>query len=206
MFEPLLTADTHVSFSSLMSILSRANFGGNSSRLILHADLVNKVVRYLTIEKVVPSEVTVLGCSSSDKSHPISECLSSDLTTWWISGPNSMINGLGREFVEFQMGSQCELRRLSRVGVSIPPLPAGPLSVREFVLEAPAVGKKGHWKAVSVVLSTRNVSGMQYFQLPPPGIDVDRVRFTCLSNHLSSFGPTDTYRSVGFFTVKFDGN
>lgn len=175
----------------------------------LHPELAERVADFLTIRPVVPEEVQVVGCSSSDGAHPLSACLSPDEDSWWISAADSMPEGKGREFVEFELSET--LCRLSSVSLKIPPLPAGPLSVRDFVLEAPMKRNKKaleEWEIVSPVFRVQNQSGMQQFFLEPPGLDVDRVRVVCLSNQLSDFYNGQvfgfTYQRVGYFAIRFE--
>ncbi len=169
----------------------------------LNDDVAKHVASYLIVPRVIPASVRAVGCSSTDGSHPLAECLSLNQNTWWISDAESMPGGRGAEYVEFQLSST--LCRLSRVGIQIPPLPHGPLSVREFVIHA---FDAGVWETISPTWTCENVSAVQHFAFDPPGVDVQFVRVVCLSNQynelynnrLASFN----FDRVGFFTVTFD--
>lgn len=80
--------------------------------------------------------------------YPISVVLNDREDEWWISRPGSCPGGLGAEWLEFSFPG---LRRVSCVGLMIPPLPYGPLSVREFHLEVEAEGK---WRQATKQLVT----------------------------------------------------
>ena len=217
--EPLLIASmSSISYSELLKTVQEINFSSSSSSHAntLHPDLAARVVDFLTIRPVDPDQVQVVGCSSSDGSHPLAACLSLDEDSWWISAADSMPEGKGREYVEFRLSPT--LCRVRSVQIKIPPLPAGPLSVRDFVLEAPinkascrqqdGDQEEEEWTAVSPTFRVQNQSGMQRFFLEPPGIDADRIRIVCLSNQLSDFYNGRvfgfTYQRVGYFTVRFD--
>lgn len=75
------------------------------------------------------------------------------------------------------------VRRVSNVGVRIPPLPHGPLSVRDFhvlVLSKP----NEDWRASSPTLRTLNSGEMQRFALVPP-VDAIALRLVFTSNAIA---------------------
>jgi hypothetical protein len=174
-------------------------------RMSLTPELMRRVAGYLTVRPVQQSDVRVVGCSSHDRRHPLESCLTPADSTWWISGPQTMIHGRGREYVEFRLcpaGYRESCRRLSSFSLRIPPLPMGPLSVREFELQ----GRVERFHAAGVTTDTssssssfsyrtlalttpsavQNVSGWQDFVLQEPA-DVSVVRIVCLSNQISRF-------------------
>jgi hypothetical protein len=212
--EPLMIAATKGSYNELLRVLREIDFDsqGSSSR-VLPPELSVRVLEYLVIEPVSATEVQVVGCSSHDGVHPLKACLSDDDTTWWMAAESSMPLGRGNEHVELLMGPT--LRRVKAIAIKIPPLPQGPLSVREFRLDAPA--NNGEWKAISSVFTLDNRLGFQRFLLADE-MDAKQVRLVCLSNQISTHidgpGPggmrrrgtaehpaTRRFETVGFFTV-----
>lgn len=208
---------------------------GRERRKSLTPELMRRVAGYLTVRPVQQHDVRVLGCSSHDRRHPIESCLAPNDSTWWISGPQTMIKGRGREYVEFQLcpaGGNESCRRLSSFSLRIPPLPMGPLSVREFELqcrverfaERTTVTKGGKstssfaYRTLSLTTpsAVQNVSGWQDFFLEEPA-DVSIVRIVCLSNQISRFmedaansttGPilpmvATPFDQVGFYSIRF---
>lgn len=98
------------------------------------------IVEYLCIDWVRESEVRVVNCSSTAENFPISEVLTPATNTWWISEaipfpPGATSAGSPTwEYLDFEFGAVP--RRVSFIGVKIPPLSIGPLSVRRFHLLA----------------------------------------------------------------------
>ncbi|CAE8618645.1 unnamed protein product, partial [Polarella glacialis] len=72
------------------------------------------------------------------------------------------------------------MRRVTTIGIRIPPLPHGPLSVRDFRVLA-----KGHaeedWRPASPPLRTMDSGMMQHFALVPP-IDACALRIVFTSS------------------------
>lgn len=99
--------------------------------------------------------------------------------------------------------------RLSNFKIEIPPLPSGPLSVRNFRLDC--LGFNGSWKTVSPVWTVANTTGYQAFQLNAP-VDTRFCRVVCLTNQISQFLADDIedddlthhYTCVGYFSVRFE--
>ena len=105
---------------------------------------------HLIRDKVLPfflcHRVTNFSCSwpsSSQGDFPLSARHKLDDQQWWISGQDNFKLGSGREWLEFKLGDGSAVRRVSAIGVKIPPLPFGPLSVRQFHVEYKAVD--GTW-------------------------------------------------------------
>jgi hypothetical protein len=174
--------------------------GGRSSRLL--PELALRIVQYVCIERVRPDQVQATACSSTGGSTRktslprLSDCLLPDPNTWWISKRGAMNRrGHGSEYVEFCLSPN--LCRLSSVIIQIFPIPAGPYSLRTFVVQVPAeeevaVAESSHtderekWRDVTPVLTLHNESQQQRFDFPE-GIDANRVRIVCLSNQISVF-------------------
>ena len=129
--------------------------------------------------------------------------------TWWISGPNSMPKGLGSEWIAFALaGAQPQAGgsssssssgggdsssisiiptssrprpvRVARVDMRIPPMPSGPLSVRDFHLES-AMSAEGPWRHASATFSTLDRPEMQSWAIRPP-IEATHLRVVCTRN------------------------
>lgn len=205
-------ASAKCSYSELLALLETIEFDvlGSKSNICLPAELAKQVLQFLVIERVDPEAVEIVGCSSHDKIHPLAACLSEDETTWWISGDQSMPRGRGCEYVQLSVGPI--LRRLAAVSIKIPPLPQGPLSVREFRIDAPSTSTistivdGGEWNAVSQVFTVDNRTGFQRFVLADP-VDVHQVRLVCLTNQIDPFASEQVprrFECVGFFSVRLD--
>jgi len=124
--------------------------------------------------------------SSSRGDFPLQVVLEDDDRKWWISEPGSFSQGRGKEYLEFDLGSSSVVRILA---ISIPPMPMGPLSVRDFSVEA-FVGQK--WIPVSPKLQTLDKGGLQEVALEL--VETRRLRVNCLT----SVAPMD---SVGLFRI-----
>lgn len=132
----------------------------------LPGEISHRIVDYLVVEGVQHEQVQVIGCSSTDGSHPLPTCLSPDEDTWWISAANTMPEGKGHEYVEFRLHPST-LCRLTCVSIKIPPLPAGPLSVRDFVIKAPIPRGRSRTREFLYVPLTTSSSATQQQQQPP---------------------------------------
>jgi hypothetical protein len=189
---------------------------------VLPPELAKQVLQFLVIQRIDPDLVETVSCSSHDKMHPLAACLSDDETSWWMSGRQSMPTGRGCEYIQLSVGPV--MRRLAAVSIKIPPLPQGPLSVREFRIEAPTVTTRERtttvpvttveWKAVSPVFTVDNRTGFQRFVMSDP-VDVTTVRLVCLSNQIASFIDAETghhsgtnmarqFDCVGFFSLRLE--
>jgi hypothetical protein len=215
--EPLLVASAKCSYGELLAVLETLDFdvGSNSERreCVLPPELAKQVLQFLVIQRVDPDIVETVGCSSHDKVHPLTACLSDDETTWWISGEHSMPRGRGCEYVQLSVGPT--IRRLAAVSIKIPPLPQGPLSVRRFRIDSPTIdGARTGWTAVSQVFTVDNRTGFQRFVLADP-VDVRQVRLVCLANQIDPFINverreavsdlgTRRFECVGFFSVRLE--
>jgi hypothetical protein len=229
--EPLLVASAKCSYSELLAFLETLDFrnlgvsksairsgSNNSSSVHAHVlppELATQVLQFLIIQRVDPDLVEAVCCSSHDKVHPLSAVLSDEENSWWISGRRSMPMGRGREYIQLQVGP-C-LRRLTAVSIKIPPLPQGPLSVRQFRIESLETITTSirvprettqMWNTVSQVFTVDNRTGFQRFVLTNP-VDVRTVRIMCLSNQIASFieagnDMASQFDCVGFFSLRLE--
>jgi hypothetical protein len=178
---------------------------------------------------------------------PLSECLVDSDTSWWISQDSVEVEPQYVEFALVSGGSGSSSSsssssssnnnhtqsacRLSAVAIRIPPLPMGPLSVREFRLDAmtTATNFMDHgnstttsvltatttcWTPITSVYEVENRTGWQRFVLPNRGVDVSRIRVVCLSNQFGHLNlppsprrqttATAPYAQVGFYCVRFE--
>jgi hypothetical protein len=223
--DPLLVANAKFSYSEMLALLETLDFHVGSKQhnkqCVLPPELAKQVIQFLIIQRVDSDTVEVVGCSSHDKVHSLQACLSDDENTWWISGEHTMPRGRGCEYLELSVGPK--LRRLTAVSIKIPPLPQGPLSVREFRIEAPSTtssstsidGESTEWTAVSPVFTVANRTGYQRFMLSDPVLDVSHIRLVCLTNQIDPYVNVEDevmasdhvprrFECVGFFSVRLE--
>lgn len=173
----------------------------------LPVELFEIVHGYIEIKKLIVTDVTVSGCSSTRGDFPIGCVIKDGEEKWWISADGSFVGGEGEEHLEFSFGSKP--RRIRFLGMRIPTLPAGPLSVRNFHLLAKG-GLHSDWVPVTGELETLDRPEMQEFAIHPP-IEATAVRLVCTKNAqaalLSTIGNgKEVERScwcVGLFQVRF---
>lgn len=170
----------------------------------LHNCLTYRIAEYLRIDPVANTELSVDACSSTRDDFPLQEVLNSNTSTWWISEGGSMPGGVGEEWLEFSFGG---VRRVSYIGLQIPPMPMGPLSVREFKLLSRGLGDEGSWSEVlQAPMTTLDRAEMQEFAINPPVITAG-IRLVCLTNAAASskFGDHLMFSPdcVGLFRVSF---
>eukprot|EP00933_Yihiella_yeosuensis_P030038 TRINITY_DN23710_c0_g1_i1.p1 TRINITY_DN23710_c0_g1~~TRINITY_DN23710_c0_g1_i1.p1 ORF type:complete len:381 (-),score=80.65 TRINITY_DN23710_c0_g1_i1:315-1457(-) len=182
----LLTIDSIPGWA-LLRLLGESGWGLNDF-------VAQQVLGQLYVPEVSPEELKVSGCSSDRGDYPLDVVLNDDESEWWISEGGSCPGGIGEEYLEFTLGPA--LRRVSYVALKIPPLPYGPLSVREFHVLAlnPTLSKKDDtmeedeemtdstekktdaWKLVSPnPLTTLDRPDLQEFALVPP-VETTKVR------------------------------
>jgi hypothetical protein len=164
----------------------------------LPTEIIQKISSFCTVEKVKQEMVTSICASSSDNRHPLKESLTVNKNTWWISANISC----GGEYVEYELSPR--LCRLSEFHILIPPLPAGPLSVRKLRLDC-MDPNSGAWVAASPVWIIKNRADFQEFQLDPP-VDTRFCRVICLSNQISHIFYDEmlhVFNSVGYYCVRF---
>lgn len=190
-------------------------------------NVAEQVAGCLRIHCVIPAEIGVTGCSSIRGDFPLGACLNTEENEWWISGAGTTPGGVGSEYLEFSMGS--EPRRVSFVAMKIPPLPHGPLSVRDFhvlalrpgLLRPPAricsdtaladsdtnlLDSADHWircPSASGILQTLDRRDLQEFALVPP-VETTVIRVVCTRNAAadeeSGFLSADC---IGLFQIAF---
>lgn len=214
--EPLLVQSLPCTYQQLLNELLRTNFDQSlASEKFLPRNLAERVLSYLTVEGVQHEQVCATTSSSHDGMHPLSQSLIDNNNTWWLSRPGTMPNGRGEQWVQYSMNWEGDVRRISTVSIKIPPMPLGPLSVREFCLQKFSF-ERG-WHSFTSTFAVANRCSWRQFHFA--GVDVDEVRLVCLSNQISDYmtnlkakHPNDTelisrlskYESVGFFSVKFE--
>lgn len=167
----------------------------------LPGNVAELIADNLRIRHVSPEDVSVTGCSSSRGDFPLGAALSDPENEWWISEPRSMPGGVGCEHLEFSFGEKP--RRISFVAVKIPPLPHGPLSVRQFHLLAlqgapvdSSVSACRWVLAAGTPLETLDRGDLQEFALVPP-VETRGLRLVCT---LAAASVADC---VGLFQVRF---
>jgi len=126
--------------------------------------------------------------SSTRGDFSLQSVVEDDDSKWWISKPGSFSRGRGEEYLEFEFASSSVARVM---GISIPPMPYGPLSVREFSVEAYV---NGNWQPVSSRLQTIDRAGLQEVAIQL--VKSRRLRLKCFA----SAAPMDT---VGLFQISF---
>jgi len=167
-----------VSFKDISIILSQLD-------VELPMDVRKLTASFLQVKNIDTSEISVIGASSTRGDYPLSSVLGSKHWTWWISAEHSMKNGLGEEYLEFSLSPDGTARRCSYVGISIPPLPQGPLSVRNWKVDWSYDGKNWTSGCRKYTMETMDSAGIQSFKLHKP-IDAARVRLVCLTNAFAS--------------------
>merc|ERR1719330_789424 len=171
--------------------------------------VAEQVAEFLRIERCGAGLLEVVGSSSSRGDFPLSAVLDPDPCSWWISAAGSFQRGAGKEWLEFVFRKEpCRAevrRRVSFLGIKIPAMPSGPLSVRKFhlmaLLPGCEAGQSGSWVQATRELSTADVGHLQEFALAPP-LETSRVRLVCTSNAVSSHGAI-SIDCVGLFEVRF---
>jgi len=190
----------------LHDVLNRLPYVGGISALI------DEVVSYLRINRVDPASVRAVATSGVGDSTPnnaISYTLDERRDNWWISPTGSCPNGIGEEWVSYDLcpspattGGGVTAVRVDYLRLVIPPLPQGPLSVRTFHLEvSDTTGEKeGPWTVATEELVTLDSGEVQEWSIHPP-IESRFVRIVCKENAALALGWVST--CIGFFTIGF---
>jgi len=170
-------------------------------------DIGDHIGSFLEVKSVNFPQVSVIRASSDRNDFPLDSVLQANPRTWWISGEGSMIGGRGEEFIEFQLDPRRLTKRVSFIGISIPPLPYGPLSVRKFRIDSSMTGEGGGAEVWTrgCVFETADMSGVQTYELPQP-IDAVFVRFVAITNASAStnvFAARNAHDCVGLYHVRF---
>ena len=169
----------------------------------LPIDVAKHMTKFLKIKDIAKSEISVTRASSTRGDYPLSSVLGNEDGTWWISAEGSMESGQGEEYLEFSLSPKGIARRCSYVGLSIPPLPQGPLSVRKFRIDWSYDGKEWTEGCRRYTMETMDMAGMQSFKLEQP-IDAAKVRLVFLTNAFTSArGGTSPFDCVGLFFVRW---
>merc|ERR1712203_209081 len=164
---------------------------GGDHGLGLPGSVVDGIVEGLRIQRVAAADISVAGCSTTRSDFELDAVLDGQDDTWWISGPGTCQRGIGKEYLEFSFGSTP--RRVSFCGMKIPPLPQGPLSVRDFHLLALRNDAVPHsssgrdfaedaWVPAShKPMHTLDRGDLQEFAIVPP-VDTRAMRLVCTKN------------------------
>ena len=150
-------------------------------------ELIEHVLSFLKVpcldmKHVRATNTSSLGTWNPDGRCGIAQCLDKSDDNWWISGENSMPCGVGAEWVSFSLSDDANIPtrvRFDRVELRIPPLPSGPLSVRNFFLESSHT-REGPWTRVTPDLTTMDSAQTQCFDVGP--IEAAFLRIVCTRN------------------------
>lgn len=204
---PLLVNSLTCSYGEFLTTMETIDFDKEGSGCFLPTELAIRVAHYLTILPVHHEDVEVTDCSSHDHSHPLESCLDSDEDSWWMAASGSMTNDIEKPWIHFSLTDKPACR-LTSVSFKIPPLPHGPLSLREFSLDISLL-KRNEPESILRNFALNNQSGWQRFELQPP-LDAYSLKLRCLSNQISGFISDEgtsreaLYATVGFYTIRFD--
>jgi hypothetical protein len=152
-------------------------------QLIAQVELVEHIISFLQLPQV--SGVAATGATSTAQYRacdPKNTLVAND-ESWWISSIESCPNGVGSEWVQYQLCAEGRVR-VQFVQLKIPRLPYGPLSVRVFHLEA-ADEERGPFQRVSPDLITFDTDRMQEWALLPP-VEARFIRIVCKMNAAAS--------------------
>jgi len=190
-----------VSMTMGMRLLGESGWG-------LPENVAEQAMSHLRIRSVASSDISVSGYSSKRNDFPISAVLNSREDEWWVSasGLGSRtgtmgISGAGQgcEYLEFSFGPVA--RRISFLAMKIPPLPHGPLSVREFHLLA--LDDDGAWCPASPnPLITLDRGDLQEFALVPP-VETVGMKLVCTRNAAADSENGMSIDCIGLFQVSF---
>ena len=157
--------------------------------------VMEHIVPFFTVTRVTTSAVRCVRASSNRGDFPLSSVCNDNDAEWWISSSSGgrFAEGAGREWLECDLGSGGVPCRVSAIGIKIPPMPHGPLSVRRFYVEYTSGSRDGHAVRVCTgLLETLDQPQMQRFALTPP-IEATRVRvvmkLTAIGKFLREEGP-----------------
>lgn len=190
--------------------------GDDDATLSLPLDICQRIGDFFVIEPVNMIEVSVLSCSSHDRSCNPNDVLNEDENSWWISERGSMPRGVGRVVMEFGLNKTGNsLRRLREICIKAPPMPQGPLSLRTFQIRTTVSSKPRHdgdmnddWQEI-LHGHVASHAGWQRFRVAPT--DCLRLQLVCLTNQISLFlmdeGVLDRnhpYSAVGLYSIRFE--
>mmetsp|Transcript_22394 Transcript_22394/g.34516 ORF Transcript_22394/g.34516 Transcript_22394/m.34516 type:complete len:301 (-) Transcript_22394:100-1002(-) len=199
-----VVSDSH---DTLNGTLPYQNIMELMEKLWIPADIARYIASFLVVEKVDFQNVEVTSASSTRGDYPLSSVLSNKPHTWWISGTGGITSGRG-EYIEFRLEQNGGIRRLHLVGLSIPALPTGPLSARNFRIDWSMEGKEWINGDGTTAFETMDKNGIQIFELPSP-IDAAYVRLVCLDNVIHALGKQysdrilpEEYDCVGLYHVR----
>lgn len=174
----------------------------------LPQELALKIASSFDVQRVDAGQFKCLEASSSQGGFPLDVVCNTNPSQWWISksgrgfGSNQVERNTSAdgeqsssqphirtfqsssdlphaEWLEFEMSMEKKPRRVSAVGIQIPPMPQGPLSVRRFHIDYTDDGTL--WHAHPSTFYTLDNAELQQFALLPP-IDASRIKMVCTLN------------------------
>ena len=189
-------ARSHV---STLDTLSLFLLGKVARRINFPQRVIAHIKTFLSVRRI--DGMRTVDCSSSSNQFALEESFTPKKNTWWISRDQTP------QYVQFEALVN-EAVVLETIGIVIPPLPHGPLSVRTFSVSYTVGGleKKGdriEFTSDDRVFETKDDSGLQIYHLEPPIIVRpcrDRrpcVRVICKSTAVPEVP------CVGFFMLRF---
>jgi hypothetical protein len=151
----------------------------------LPQELALKIASSFDVQRVDAGQFKCVEASSSQGGFPLDVVCNTNPSQWWISksgrgfGSNQVEQMSHAEYLEFEMSMEKKPRRVSAVGIQIPPMPQGPLSVRRFHIDYTDDGTL--WHAHPSTFYTLDNAELQQFALLPP-IDASRIKMVCTLN------------------------
>jgi len=165
-------------------------------------DIIEMILTMLQIKQVkCPDEVSVDSFSShaqqsllNDYNFKPESTLEPGEESCWISGRHRRDGN--PEWITYNLSPDKTLRRVDYVSMSIPVLPQGPLSVRNFKLEysEDCINFKSH---PDHNYDTLDCNGLQEFAVIPP-IEASKIKLVCCTN-----AALDSQLALGFWQIHF---
>ena len=206
---PALCLDVVCRDAAVLLLLLRATgFADELARHVLQFLLVRRVTEFRAAACSSARRRPAISAGKNDETprdrtsrrstrgdYDLGEATTPRVDTWWISKSFDPGQNAGwREWLAFDVSPDGRPRRVTCVGVRIPPMPFGPLSVREFTVEGAA--PSGEFRESRAVYETLDRSDLQEFVLDPP-LETTRVRVTARSTAVP------TASNCGLFQVYF---
>ena len=195
-----------------------------ASRLIEVPEVVDHMMSFLKLQPVKMENVRCVGAVSSDTRDPRcspANSLDPSASNWWISADGETPIGRGAAWIEYDVGDAAPVS-IRALHMKLPALPAGPLSVRKFHLEAtndpPAAAGPRNWTKASADLTTLDVNTEQSIAIHPPIESKRYVRIICKVNAAAYWAEDHKARgtpaagliddshipsNIGFYAVRF---
>jgi hypothetical protein len=174
----------------------------------LPVEICDRIVQWLIVERIQMSHVSATGCSSistsvwRDYRPSLSDCLTEDESTWWISKEPLRLRQQYVDFLCVPQSGCFHCVRIQEISIKVPPFEVGPYALRDFVVQSKNAEEQ--WNNISPQWTLEPRSGWQRFEWNDP-VDVGNLRLLCLSNQGSVF-PDHPARNnvVGFYSIRFD--